>query len=292
MPNHFGWYPRRRGILEHLDTGSISLLDLAVHDFLCLTADYRTGVAWSSSEKIHALCPAEINSRAIRRSLSKMENLGWLKRFCVRGRRGNYAIVIARYFVRDASGNWLSVNAERTTDWRNVQFDAVHDESFLASEPVRDPVGEVSGIKEVRTEEAKNKKGTALSAKALRVKPAKRHFENRKKVDPRFEQVKKFFFEEYERRFSIPPDFDGGDGTTLNRFLRRRSEPAETLIVWLTNAFDSSDVPTTWERFRLREWCGRAAKFANGPLIRNGSRTRRGANLMHSEPGKFDAVII
>ena len=91
--------------------------------FSVFDCDYRTGVAWSSSEKIHALCPAEINSRAIRRSLAKMEGLGWLKRFCVRGRRGNYAVVIARYFVRDASGSWMSVNAERTTDWRNVQFD-------------------------------------------------------------------------------------------------------------------------------------------------------------------------
>jgi hypothetical protein len=153
-----GWYPRRRGILQHLDEGRISLLDLAVHDFLCLLADHKTGVAWASSEKIHALCPAEINSRAIRRSLAKMEALGWLKRFCVRGRRGNYPILIARYFVRDVSGNWLSVNVARTTDLRNIQFDPVRDQSFLVSradrEDVHEPVGELSGIQEGRNEKS------------------------------------------------------------------------------------------------------------------------------------------
>lgn len=161
-----GWYPRRRGILEHLDKGTISLLDLAVHDFLCLICDHETGVAYASSEKIHALCPVEINARAIRRSLAKMERIGWIKRFCIRGRRGNYPILIAKYFVRDTSGNWMSVNAEKTTDLANIQFDAVHDAAFLTSradrEPVPEPVPELSGIQEVRTEKPEHKKPTNL----------------------------------------------------------------------------------------------------------------------------------
>lgn len=151
-----GWYPRRRGILEHLDKGTISLLDLAVHDFLCLICDHETGVAYASSEKIHALCPVEINARAIRRSLAKMERIGWIKRFCVRGRRGNYPILIAKYFVRDTSGNWMSVNAEKTTDLREIQFDAVHDVAFSLNRAdrhrVSEPVSEMSGIQEVRAE--------------------------------------------------------------------------------------------------------------------------------------------
>jgi hypothetical protein len=293
MSNYLGWYPRRRGILEHLDKGSISLLDLAVHDFLCLTADYRTGVAWSSSEKIHALCPAEINSRAIRRSLAKMEGLGWLKRFCVRGRRGNYAVVIARYFVRDASGNWMSVNAERTTDWRNVQFDHVHDPSFLLSEPDREPVGEpvgeLSGIKEVRREETKNKKENPQSAEALLAQPVKKDFENRKILTSRSEKIKQVYFEEFEKRFHVIPDFDGSDGKELARFVKRRTEEVDVLVAWLKNAFDSDDVPATWIRFRLREWCGRASKFSDGPLRKKKSINVR---LENQDPTKFDGVIV
>ena len=168
-----------------------------------------------SSEKIHALCPAEINSRAIRRSLAKMEGLGWLKRFCVRGRRGNYAVVIARYFVRDASGSWMSVNAERTTDWRNVQFDPVHEPSSLMSEPDRErvgePVGGVSGIKEVRREETKTKKGNPQSAVALSGQSSK-DFENRKIITLRSETIKQVYFQEFEKHFHLQPDFDGSDG--------------------------------------------------------------------------------
>ena len=128
--NYAGWYPRRRGILEHLERGTVSLVDVAIHDFLCLRADHRTGIAWASAEKIHALAGAGITLRAVQRSLEKLEGLSWIKRFRVPGRRGNYPTLIGRYFVRDASLNWLSVNLSRTVDWRNVQFDPVTDPSF------------------------------------------------------------------------------------------------------------------------------------------------------------------
>jgi hypothetical protein len=128
--NYAGWYPRRRGILEHLEKGAVSLLDVAIHDFLCLIADHRTGVAWASAEKLHALAGAGITLRAVQRSLEKLEGLSWIKRFRVPGRRGNYPTLIGRYFVRDSSLNWLSVNLSRTSDWRDVQFDPVTDPSF------------------------------------------------------------------------------------------------------------------------------------------------------------------
>lgn len=84
--NYTGWYPRRRGILEHLETGTVSLLDVAIHDFLCLIADHRTGVAWVSAEKLHALAGSGINLRAVQRSLEKLEALSWIKRFRVPAR--------------------------------------------------------------------------------------------------------------------------------------------------------------------------------------------------------------
>ncbi len=126
-----GWYARRRGILEHLERGAISLLDSAIHDFLCLIADHRTGVAWASAEKIRALCPVDISLKAIQRSLAKLESLRWIKRFRTHGKKGNYPIVIGRYFVRDSSLKWWAVNLDRTSDFRNVHFDPVTDPSFV-----------------------------------------------------------------------------------------------------------------------------------------------------------------
>jgi hypothetical protein len=164
-----GWYARRRGILEHLERGTLSLLDSAIHDFLCLIADHKTGVCWASAEKINALCPAEFSYKSIQRSLAKLERLGMLKRWMIRGRRGNYPVLVCRYFVRDASMTWWSTNGERTTDWRDVQFDPVHDPSFNGPPSVRSGVrepdhdvfvsqgGDVSGDQEVRTEKSKSK---------------------------------------------------------------------------------------------------------------------------------------
>ena len=39
-----GFYKRRRGILEHLEAGRLSLLDLGIHDFLCLRANQIVGM--------------------------------------------------------------------------------------------------------------------------------------------------------------------------------------------------------------------------------------------------------
>jgi hypothetical protein len=153
---YVGWYPRRRGILEHLEQGRIALLDAAVHDFLCLTADYKSGVAWASAEKIHVLAGSGISLRAIQRSLAKLEEIRWIKRFCKPGKRGNYPVLLGRYFVRDASLSWLSVNLERTTDWRDVQFDPVTDPTFVAdgggTGGVTEGCSEASPHQEVRSE--------------------------------------------------------------------------------------------------------------------------------------------
>ena len=122
-----GFYKRRRGILDHLEAGEISLLDLAVHDFLCLRANavvgnglpLPPGVWIGSAKAIHALCPRQISLRAIQRSLEHLEKLRWLKRWMAAGRMGNYPILIARFHVHDLSSNGYIINAEATTDWRN-----------------------------------------------------------------------------------------------------------------------------------------------------------------------------
>lgn len=155
-----GWYPRRRGILEHLERGSVSLLDTAIHDVLSLWADHRSGVCWASAEKINALCPAEFSYKTIQRSLARLERIGWIKRWIVKGKRGNYPILVCRFYVRDASMTWLSTNGDSTTDWRDVKFDAVHDLSFNSPSAVRIGVrelggelsAELSGVQEGRSE--------------------------------------------------------------------------------------------------------------------------------------------
>ena len=128
--SYSGWYKRRRGVLEHLEAGCISLLDLAVHDLICLRANsvvgngsaLPPGVWFGSAKAIHALCPRNISERAIRRSLEHLERIAWIKRWLYQGKHGNYPILIARFSVRDLSGKEYVVSAEQTIDWREPKL--------------------------------------------------------------------------------------------------------------------------------------------------------------------------
>jgi hypothetical protein len=131
-----GWYPRHRSILNLLDSGELTLLDSAIEDFLYLIADYRTGLAKASAEKIRALCPRGIDLRAIQRSLARLESLGRIVRYQSVGRRGNYPVLLCHYFVRELSGKWKRVNAAKTKSWTEIVYDYVTDPSSLAPEVV------------------------------------------------------------------------------------------------------------------------------------------------------------
>jgi len=120
-----GFYRRRRGILEHLQTGQVTLFDAGLHDFVCLNAQSRLnsgssippGVWVGSARKIWLLTSRRESERRIQRSLEKLERMGWIRRFHVHGQRGDYPILVARFVVSDCAGNDFIVCAEETTDW-------------------------------------------------------------------------------------------------------------------------------------------------------------------------------
>jgi hypothetical protein len=274
---HAGWYARRRGILEHLESGKITVVDSGIHDYLCLIADHKTGVCRASAEKIHVLAGAGVSLRAIQRSLAKLEEIGWIKRFLVPGRRGNYHIAIARFFVREASGTWLSVNLERTNDWRLVQFDAVTDPSFIR----QGPVSEVSPIQEVEELEEIHKDSKTVRTSRAKARHPRKDFKNLKtkgsvtqESDTRFQSIKEQFETEFSSRNpGVAAPFDGGDGKALKALLKTQSHATtETLISWLQNAFNSEGDYPLLPGFRLREFCAHATKFTCGPLKKAGSR--------------------
>jgi hypothetical protein len=183
-----GYLRLRRGILQHLDAGTISLLDFSVYVWLMLKADYKTGLAWGCAEKIRVHASRGTSLRAIQRSIDRLEHIGWLKRWRTHGQRGNYPILIARFSVfyecvateevchysvthtvTDAS---LSVslrehrvNIERTTDYNDIQYDHVTDSvtdvtpsvSPLSHRGVTDDDTEASPNKELRTKDSKKK---------------------------------------------------------------------------------------------------------------------------------------
>ena len=171
-----GFYKRRRGILEHLEAGTISLLDLAVHDYLNLKANLVVGsgsslppgVCITSATAIRATCPSQISERAIQRSLEHLEEIRWIRRWNVRGKRGNYPILVCRASVHDLSGNEYRVNGEATKDWRNPVLEPVGDLSQLSSKAAAN----LSGDREVRTEKKEGEEAaTAAPVPAVGEKP-------------------------------------------------------------------------------------------------------------------------
>ena len=158
-----GWIPKRRAILACLERGELSLLDVAIEDILSLWADHLTGVCWASAEKINALAPSDFSYKRIQRSLAKLEKLERIKRWVVRGKRGNYPVLVNDFYVRDESGTWVSTSAIETVDWRDVKFKPVHDQYFNRPSSVRSNVRElggelvvaVSGVQEVEVRSEK-----------------------------------------------------------------------------------------------------------------------------------------
>jgi hypothetical protein len=121
------FYRRRMGVCEHIESGEISLFDDGLHDFVCMKAQHRVcigsaippGVWVGSARAIWLLTRRQDEERKIRRSLEKLEGLGWIKRWHRQGETGDYPILINRLVVRDEKGNDFSINAADTNDWRH-----------------------------------------------------------------------------------------------------------------------------------------------------------------------------
>ena len=164
-----GFYKRRRGALEHIDAGTIDLLDDGIHDYLSMKANlvigngYKlpAGVVKTSAAALHAKCKC-LSERTIQRRLNHMEEIGWLKFSAWRtpGKRGNYVVVICRASVHDLSGKEYRVNGEKTTDWRHPVCEPVGDVSGTCPQDV----GEVSGYREVEREKREKKHPAAKPA--------------------------------------------------------------------------------------------------------------------------------
>jgi hypothetical protein len=243
-----------RGVAEYWITSNAGRFRSLTPQFTIGFASSRT-TRRASAEKIRALCPQEISLKAIQRSLAKLEARGWLKRFRVRGRRGNYPILIGRYYVRDLSLKWLSVNIDRTIDWRAVQFDAVTDESFIVANPVTEsgsevgtePGSEVSPIQEVevRRQNGDFRKHIDRSDDAVRAK--KSHCKPKQTYEERVEAFAQTALKNFANRHpEIPTDQVSYE---IREIFNRADESgvtigsAEYFMTALQNAFQPDQEP-------------------------------------------------
>lgn len=150
-----GFYKRRRGILEHIESGAIDLLESGIHDYLLLKANLLigspcsipVGVCFTSAPAIHAHCHC-VTERTIQRRLEHMEAIGMLKTWKTNGKPGNYPVLLCRASVHDLSGNEYRINGLKTMDWQHPVYEPVVEVSGSCPESV----GYRSGHRERRTE--------------------------------------------------------------------------------------------------------------------------------------------
>jgi len=250
-----GFYKRRRGILEHLEAGKISLLDSGIHDFLNLKMNavvgsgkgIPPGIVFTSARAICAQCPLAANEREVRRSLERLERLGWIKRWQTRGKHGNYPILVARSSVHNPAGIEYRINAAETTDWREPVL--------ILAATCPGGVRDVSADREVRIENREKPKATAPKTTA----PA----------DSRFHPLIDAYYEE-QKKIGINPNCDRSDFASLKAWLKRNpNRTIGSILASLSNALASSDPYPLRPGFRLREFLEHESKYQLGPLARN-----------------------
>jgi len=261
-----GFYKRRRGILEHLENGTIGLIDLAVHDYLCLKINairgsecsIPAGVCFTSAAAIYAVCPREVCERTIRRSLEHLEEIGWIKRWTIPGKHGNYPILVARAAVHDVSGKEYRVNADATTDWRFPVY--------VSGEDWRGDVRGVSAYREVRRENREEEKENPA---AKPTPPA----------DPRHRPFVDFAFKGYEAKHGRKPLWQGKDFSALKALLRAQSAehlPLSRLTTLWRYFIDSTEAFIGKQGGSLAYFCSNIDKFSDGPLTAGSGKVNYG----------------
>jgi hypothetical protein len=152
-----GYIQKRRGILDDLRDGRLTLLELGAHDVTVLLADKSTGIWTGSAKALAANCGAgDITDRQARHLLESLEKKGYIRRFPKRRSHANYPILVNRYLVTFGAYSGMTLNASATSDWRKPIYEARHEQG--AEEGAQEGAQEGAGrapIQEVRMKKEK-----------------------------------------------------------------------------------------------------------------------------------------
>lgn len=122
--NGFGFVQKRRGVLDHLQDGRLTLAEYGAYDAMILLADKASGIWTGSARALAAICGAgDISERKARHILESLERKGYVRRFPIPRSHRNYPVLVNRYKVSTGAQSGKSLNAAATTDWRFPVYD-------------------------------------------------------------------------------------------------------------------------------------------------------------------------
>jgi hypothetical protein len=122
-----GFIKIRRGLREHIRDGRMKTNELAVYIHLHLCADFRTGIHKNSAPHIHYGMGQSLSVRQLQRILASLERKGYIKRFRVQGKMGDYYILINKFEVTSGDRKGQFLNTEKTIDWQGPVYDSGSD---------------------------------------------------------------------------------------------------------------------------------------------------------------------
>jgi hypothetical protein len=250
--NSSGYVPKRRGVLEHLNDGRLTLQQYGAYDVLILLADKATGVWFGSAKALAANCGAgDIAERQARHILESLESKGYIKRFPKRRAHGNYPIAIDKYQVTVGAHSRMRLNARASSDWKTPVYDKCE---VPGEEPGLQHGVAGAPIQEGEEEKRRRKKGTAASQPA----------------DPRHKPFVDFAFRSFEAKHGQKPNWDGKDFRNLASLLKRNQTLTSAELERRWQNYSSSTEPFTQKQGEsLAYFCAKFDSFIDGPILRS-----------------------
>jgi hypothetical protein len=267
--NLFGHVRMRRGVLNHLRLGRMTLKQKGAFETIVELADWQTGVWFGSARALSAICGAgdlsEREARTLLESLEKARPQGYIRRFVTPGHRGNYPIVVHKYEIR-VGEVVFRVNAWKTEDWKHPELEPCEVEGEV-------DVQVDASLKEVRSK--KKERGG---------KPSPR---KKREADPRHHAFWLFATAAYAQKFGEQPNWNGRQAKRLGESLA--AMPAVTSAELQRRFFfflESTDDFISKTGHGLDWFCEKFNALRGGPILKG---THEGKNGNGTKPSHGDA---
>jgi hypothetical protein len=235
-----GFVQLRRGLFEHVSSGQMTTMECFLYTAILANADPSTGIWDSCAGVMSGLYNIPI--RTCRDYLEKLEKKGYLKRFTVPGKHGQYPIFVHQFECTDGALKGKRLNAIKSKSYDNPVYEFCEDG---VEDGVEDGAAKYLDNKRIE------KKNLSAKVKPSRVKEPTLLSIFRQDLDA-------YYLHKTEK----PAPWDGKEAARLSGWMR--ANPTITRDEWrriLTNRARSPvahAVPTS-------VWINRAVSWLNGP---------------------------
>jgi hypothetical protein len=197
----------------------MTAMECFLYTAILANADPSTGIWHSSAGCLAALY--SISPRTCRDSLERLEKGGYLKRFPIRGKHGQYPILVHRFDCSDGAMKGMRLNAMESLSWETPIYESCDEGAATVPERGR---GECrserddGATKYLETRDYETREEQKPSAKD---KPS---------PDPRALDFRHDFEVAYRHINGIPAPWDGKEAANLKRWLAKN--PTITREQW------------------------------------------------------------